>query len=272
MNAIISHDVDHITVWEHKRDLILPKHIIRNCIEFGLKYITLDEVAGRLRDIMRNKWNNLEALMQFDKEKGIPATFFFGMQNGVGLSYALQDAKPWMEKATEEGFPIGVHGMAFERLEEMRKEFDAFAALTGLGGFGIRMHYLRRNAETLINLEKAGYRFDSSVQQLASPYRVSDLWEFPLHIMDGRILCRNGRWQDQTLEQAKDSTKALLEEAVKRGIGYFTILLHDRYFSDSFRTWKQWYVWTTEFLRDNGFKFISFNDAIEELEDVHAAH
>src|SRR5208337_2011966 len=109
MNIIISHDVDHITAWEHKGDLIIPKHIVRNCIEFGLRYISCEEMLKRLRNIHANKWNNLEALMNFDKENGIPATFFFGVENGLGLSYKLNDAQVWMKKAVKEGFAIGVH-------------------------------------------------------------------------------------------------------------------------------------------------------------------
>jgi len=266
MNIIISHDVDHITAWEHKGDLILPKHIIRDCIELGMRYISYEEMFKRLREIRANKWNNLESLMKFDKENGLPATFFFGVENGLGLSYNLSDAKIWMNEAVKEGFAIGVHGIAYERLEDIRKEFDAFARTTKLTDFGIRMHYLRRNAETLHHLEKVGYGFDSSFPEMRSPYRIGNLWEFPLHIMDGHILCKNNRWQNQTFSQSKDATKVILENAVKQGIDYLTILLHDRYFSDSFKTWKDWYVWVIEFLKGNGFRFINYYEAIRELQ------
>ncbi|MDA8387670.1 MAG: hypothetical protein M0Z58_03260 [Nitrospiraceae bacterium] len=271
MNVIISHDVDHITAWEHLgRDLILPKHIVRNCIEFGLKHISLGETARRCGDIIKNRWNNIADLMKFDRGRGVPSTFFFGVQNGLGLSYTPDDAKLWMNRVAREGFSIGVHGIAFELPEEIRREHDAFAAATGLDGFGIRMHYLRRNPETLANLEKTGYKFDSTLPELTPPFKVGGMWEFPLHIMDGDILCGNGRWQDRTLEQAKDSTKAILEASADRGIEYFTILLHDRYFSDSFRTWKEWYVWVTEFLKESGCRFVSYDGAIGELERAHA--
>ncbi|MDA8087540.1 MAG: hypothetical protein M0Z75_12655 [Nitrospiraceae bacterium] len=266
MKVIISHDVDHITAWEHGRDLILPKHIVRNCIEFGLKYISGREMARRFADIARNRWHNMEEMMGFDREMGIPSTFFFAVSNGMGLSYSLEDAKFWMNRAMDEGFDIGVHGIEFESPHGITVEFNTFARLTNITGFGIRMHYLRRNDGTLRNLAKAGYRFDSSIAELAPPFRVDSLWEFPLHIMDGNILCRNSRWQDRSLEQAKDSTKAIFDASFDRGIEYFTILLHDRYFTDSFRTWKNWYIWVTEFVKANGIGFTSYNEAIRQLE------
>ena len=131
MKAIISHDVDHITAWEHKRDLILPKHIVRNCIECGLRYISPVEVVRRSGDIFRNKWNNLDSLMEFDREYGVPATFFFGVEKGMGLTYKLKDASYWINRVAKKGFHVGVHGIAFERFEGIRKEFDTFADITG---------------------------------------------------------------------------------------------------------------------------------------------
>ncbi len=265
MKVIVSHDVDHITAWEHKGDLILPKHLMRNWIEFCLRYISPDEMIKRLGDMLRNRWNNLEALMEFDKQQGIPSTFFFGVENGAGLAYALRDAAFWANKASEEGFAVGVHGIAYERLDDIKKEFSLFARITKLRGFGIRMHYLRRNGETLKYLERAGYTFDSSFPEMTSPYRVGGLWEFPLHIMDGHILCRNARWQNQTMEQTRDATKAIVEKAFKLGIEYFTVLLHDRYFSDSFKTWREWYIWLIQYLRNNGLSFSSYDEAVKEL-------
>jgi peptidoglycan/xylan/chitin deacetylase (PgdA/CDA1 family) len=115
-------------------------------------------------------------------------------------------------------------------------------------------------------LNKIGYLFDSTLYKLKNPFEVGNLWEFPLHIMDGYIFYENSRWQNQTLEQARDKTKRIIEEAYKRGIRYFTILFHDRYFSDSFKSWKDWYIWVISYLRNSGFKFTTYREAIQELE------
>ncbi|WP_283400687.1 hypothetical protein [Desulfurobacterium pacificum] len=65
-----------------------------------------------------------------------------------------------------------------------------------------------------------------------------------------------------------DLTKRRIETLFDKGIKYLTILFHDRYFSESFRTWKEWYIHTVEFLRSNSFSFVSYGKAIDELENV----
>ena len=48
--------------------------------------------------------------------------------------------------------------------------------------------------------------------------------------------------QNSNLEEAQQFTKEKIITASKMGIRYFTLLFHDRYFSDEFKTWKDWYV------------------------------
>ena len=48
IKVIISHDVDHITAWEHSKDLIIPKFVARMFVEHGLGYISRCEVKSRL--------------------------------------------------------------------------------------------------------------------------------------------------------------------------------------------------------------------------------
>ncbi|MDA8156631.1 MAG: hypothetical protein M0Z52_09310 [Actinomycetota bacterium] len=270
MKIILSHDVDHISVWEHRKDMLIPKHIMRSAIEFSLNFITFSEVVKRLNDIIKNKWNNLDELIKYDKANDIPSTFFFGVRNGMLLTYPLSDVNYWATKVFREGLNAGVHGISFDDLTEIRKEYNSFAEITKKNKIGIRMHYLRSNKKTLANLAEAGYQFDSSLPILRAPFKISNLWEFPLHIMDGNILSRNGHWQDQTLEQAKIHTEKIISKGLKLDLKYLTILFHDRYFSDSFITWKKWYMWTIEYLQLNRFEFISFDDAVLELEKVHS--
>jgi peptidoglycan/xylan/chitin deacetylase (PgdA/CDA1 family) len=265
MKIIISHDIDHITVFEHKKDLIIPKFIIRSFIEFGLGYISFSELGLRFRDILKNKWNNIEELMTFNIENNVPATFFIGVNNGRCLSYSLEDSKFWINKIKEKGFKIGVHGIAYDNLDSIKTEFEIFKQISGLDKFGIRMHYLMKNDETVELLSKTGYIYDSSIYGINNPIKIGDLWEFPLCIMDGYLVYKNSRYQNQTLEQIKDATKITLEEAYNKGINYFTILFHDRYFSDSFKTWKNWYIWLIEYLKKNNFEFIDFENAVNEL-------
>ena len=98
MKIIISHDVDHITPWEHKKDLIIPKFIVRSFIEFGLRYISLFELRSRFKSLVENKWQNIEELMRFDRENEIPSTFFLAVNTGKGLSYSVDDAQLWIKR------------------------------------------------------------------------------------------------------------------------------------------------------------------------------
>ena len=269
MKAIITHDVDHITVWEHNEDLMIPKFLVRSSIELINKSISMKEYSLRLKDILNNKWQNIEELMIFDKENGINSTFFVGVSNGLGLSYSLKNAQYWIKNILKEGFDVGVHGIAYNNFDYMKKEYEVFNRISGQEKIGIRMHYLRSDKTTLELLSKIGYHFDSTLYGLLdNPFKIGNLWEFPLCMMDGYTIYKNSRFQNQNLEQVKDTTKKMVGEAFKKNLKYFTILFHDRYFSDSFWTWKEWYVWLIEYLRENKIRFISFEKAIEELENA----
>lgn len=266
MKAIVSHDVDHITFWEHKKDMLVPKFFIRNFLELTYKQISMSEICGRSVNIMRNKWHNLEDLMTFNKENHIPATFFVGVSNGNGLSYSLQDAAFWIKKIEDEGFDVGVHGISYDNFKDIKKEYDTFKHLTGSDTFGVRMHYLRNSVNMLNFLGEAGYRFDTTLFKLDNPFKVGACWEFPLHIMDVNIIRLNARLQNQNLYETQETTKRFIDDAYNKGIKYLTVNFHDRFFNNSFKTWKEWYVWLIKYLRSNKFEFIGYHDAIKELE------
>jgi peptidoglycan/xylan/chitin deacetylase (PgdA/CDA1 family) len=239
---------------------------VRNVIEIMTGYISMSEFFSRLEDLSRNKWNNLESLMKYNKENQIPATFFFGVNNGMGLDYRLRDAAVLIRKVMQEGFDVGVHGIAFDDYNDIRKEHDIFEKISGLKVVGIRMHYLRRANDTLTYLNETGYAFDTSLYTLKNPYKVGTMWEFPLHIMDGYVICNGKRWQNQSLVQSKDTTKEIIANCFNKGIKYFTVLFHDRYFSESFITWKEWYIWLMHYLKENKFSFTDYRSAIGDLE------
>ncbi len=266
MKIIISHDVDSISVGEHYKDLILPKFLVRGFIELGLGYISVSEVFHRFKDILKNKWQNLDELINFNKVQKIPATFFIGVANGLGLKYSQKSAKFWITKIAQEGFELGVHGIAHDKFNDIQKEYLRFKNNAGCDTFGIRMHYLRCNQKTLNSLNICGYSFDSTVFEMKNPYKIGNMWEFPLHIMDARIIETNNKWQNVKIEHSKESTKRLLDEAYENNINYLSVLFHDMYFSPSFKTWKEWYIWLINYLKDNNFSFINYNDAMKELE------
>lgn len=266
MKAIISHDVDHLTVWEHKKDLIIPKFIGRAVIERAIGKISTREAVLRFRSLIENRWQNLESLMQFDGEHQVPSTFFIAVNNGMKLAYSLENARHWIREIEHQGFDVGVHGIDYDTLQGIAREKQTFARISQSGNFGIRMHYLRISADTLKFLDKSGYLFDSTVYQLKDPFRVGGLWEFPLHLMDSYLIHKNSRWQNQTLAQVKEATKEMIEKCQEQRIEYFTILFHSRGFNEAFRTLQDWYTWLIGYLRKNNIEIISYKQAIKELE------
>ncbi|MEO6904416.1 MAG: hypothetical protein ABI315_14850 [Bacteroidia bacterium] len=269
MKAIISHDIDHLTVWEHTHDLILPKFIIRAHIELVLGKISLLEYSYRVKDFFKNKWQQIDELIGYNISMGVPSFFFIGVNNGVGLSYPLEKASYWIHKLTEQNIELGVHGIAYDSFEKVNEEFELFKNISSLSSFGIRMHYVRNDGNTLNYIEKSGYCFDSTEHAFKNPYKIGNLWEFPFQIMDGWILNNNKPWQSQNLEQAKYNTLLLIDKAQKENIEYLGIIFHDRYFSNSFKTWKNWYIWLIDYLKSNKIEFVNFKQAIQKLESIN---
>lgn len=267
MKIIISHDVDHLYVWDHlKRDLIMEKLWIRSTYHLLKGMISPGTLFYRYTMPFHDRMHRINELMDYDKEHHIPSAFFFGMDNVLGMSYRKGQAAPEIKKVLEEGFDAGVHGAEYKDPGGIKKEHDDFAGISGLAQFGIRNHYVRFDDGTFRKQEQAGYLFDStwfdkSMRELKAPYKVGDMWEFPLHIMDGYI-CKEGR-----LEEGLQKTYATIGKVREMGIPYCTILFHDYQFDDRYSPqMKRWYMETVRHCEEMGYGFISYRDAVRELE------
>ncbi len=268
MKVIISHDVDHIDVSDHIfKDLILEKMFVRSILQILSGRISWRTCLHRMTMIFRRRMNRIAEVMNYDKQNGIPSTFFFGMANGLGMSYSQEKAASYIEMVKSNGFDVGVHGVDYMSLDKICEEHDAFKVKSGLDAFGVRNHYVRFDNETFSKMNKAGYLFDTThfnktKTELINPYKVGDMWEFPLHVMDGYV-CEQGR-----LTEGLERTYRIIDEAEEKGITYLTILFHDYQFDDLFDPQlKEWYIKTIEYCKSKGYDFISYRDAIEELEN-----
>ena len=81
--------------------------------------------------------------------------------------------------------------------------------------------------------------------------------------MDGILF--NFNQKSLNLEQAKKYTIKLLEKAEKNKQDYFSILIHQRYFSDSFTNWKNWYIWFIDYCKNKNYTFTNYKELINEL-------
>lgn len=266
MQIIVSHDVDHLYVSEHYKDMIIPKHVLRSKIEFFSGKISFHELVYRFRELFEGRLHKIQELTAFDLSLCIPSTFFIAVNNGLGLKYSKACASEAIKLIQSRGFDVGIHGIAYNDFSAIQKERADFAEIAGHSDFGIRMHYLRQSPQTPSYLAEAGYIFDSTDTRFCSAYKAGMITEFPVHIMDGWIMNKSKSWQTVTTEQALDSSKRLIEDGLEKGIDYFSVLFHDRYFSEGFVTWRDWYTLFMEWLKQNGFTFTSYKTALKAME------
>ena len=262
MKIIISHDVDHLHWKEHFfKDLFIQKWILRNSLLYLKGSITKKLLIKCIYTIFSDRLNRIKELMIFEKRYGTKATYFFGMDSALGMSYSIYDAKIYIKNVQSQGFDVGVHGVAYRDLEKIKKEFREFSRIVGENyPFGVRNHYLRRTEKTLNFQEKAGYLFDSTEYGVSHPYWMGNILEMPISLMDSYIFpekCTN-------FKEAQSKTLALLSAAENKNILFFTINTHDIYFSDLFQNMKKWYIWLIEHI-SNYYEFSNFRRALEEI-------
>lgn len=267
MKAIISHDIDHLTVSEHYlKDLIVPKQIARSYIELFSGKINALELFNRIGDLLKNQWQHIEELHTFNLKHKVPTTYFIGVNQGTGLSYSVKQAEFWIHKMRTMGCDVNIHGISYETFDAMKTEFDLFKSILDPHNFGIRMHYIKKNDQTFSNMAKVGYLFDSSEMGFKAPYKIGEMWEFPFQIMDGYIIEKPKQWQSKNLRQACEETKKIIDKSFEMNLPFLGIDFHDRYFSKSHQTWQDWYMWLVEYLVSQKIEFVNFKQAINELE------
>lgn len=226
--------------------------------------ITLREFGYRLISIFDKRLCRIPEILCFDAQNAIPSTFFFGMDNILGMSYKKDKVIPWIHYVEEQAFDVGVHGVAINDIKKIANEYEDFKRISHLDTFGIRTHYVRYDSTTFLSMEKVGYLFDSSefnksMISLKQPYKVGTMWEFPLHIMDGYVM-RDG------LLKAQEKTIEALLRAEQSQVSYIVMLFHDYMFNDkTYPQEKTYYEWFVNYCRKSGYEFISYRAAIEEL-------
>lgn len=265
IKVIISHDVDHLFSRDHWfRDLIYPKMWVRTTIQLIKHEISLKEWWLRCTSCFRKERHNLDALMDFDEQHGVKSTFFFGMNKGLGMSYKPEEAKNTILRVHNRGFAVGVHGIEYQDFDGMKREHDTFRIITGINPCGIRMHYVRSDDNTFEKLNTIGYPFDTTefdkknYGTRKNPYKIGNMWEFPLTIMDAYL---PGKF-----EEAKQATLNLLEESKRKGLQHVTVLFHDNQFCKDYQDMQKWYEWLIVYFQDSDeYVFSSYFEAIIEL-------
>jgi len=159
-----------------------------------------------------------------------------------------------------------VHGISVNSLEDMNLEFSLFHDISKSQKFGIRTHYLRSSKNYLDYVEEIGYLYDSSNYLMGDPKIYKNIVLFPLNVMDGKLIeTKPFGVQRSNYDFIFNKTKKIISNAENNNQEYFTLLFHDRYFSDEFPVWKKWYIEIIKYLISEGHTFINFENATELL-------
>ena len=123
------------------------------------------------------------------------------------------------------------------------------------------MHYLKLNNNTLKNIAKVGYLFDTTTlsENLDQQYLINGLTEIPFHIMEGKLL---GPEVNYTLAEIKQKTLDILNQAVKKNKKYVGVLFHQRYFSNDFPNYKKWYTWLINYCKEKKYNFVNYKNLL----------
>jgi hypothetical protein len=256
LKIIVSHDIDHLHGLEHWRDVYWPGVWYRGAKALGKGQIGLVTYWKRAWPLQRLE--RIKEVLELDRSVGATPTFFVGVANGLRLSYSRESIKPHIDYLLSQKVPVGLHGMAYDDPEKMKEEYEVFLQLAGGLPAGIRNHYLRQAESTLNDMSDIGYRFDSTTYELNAPYRVNEMWEFPISLMDVSLGI------DSSLKEKQAKSMQVYKNAAKKELPYFVLNFHDNYFSDAYPTMKDWYKWFLQHLAKS-HTFINFENAILEI-------
>lgn len=256
MKVILTHDVDHLYISEHWKDRFLLGLFFRSVKSLLMLELSLIGFFRRFKF----RTHRIPELIEFNKSIGAPSNFYFGMANGLGLSYHPNRAKPIIRKLLDDDHFIGLHGISFDDKEQMLREKTRLEKIIGREVVGIRNHYLRQSENTKALMAEIGYQFDSTDRGLFNPKKEDGVLSIPISIMDVDVVK-----QAVSAEEALKSTLEILDKAIEKNLKYFVINFHDIYFDPmSYPNFYNWYLSVVKECQVRGFEFTDFNSVLQE--------
>jgi hypothetical protein len=274
--ACLTHDVDHPRMRYHKCDHtmfgFLYRALIGSVIDLCRGRKSLQQVAVNWKaafslplvfaGFAKDFWDQVDRYLEL--EGSLASTFFIIPTKGdAGVDcqdrrkarraarYALADIADDINKLRSANREIAVHGIdAWHDSAKAREERQRIQEVTDTAETGVRMHWLYFDSGAPLNLEKAGFSYDSTagynetigyrsgtVQVFKHP-DVDHLLELPLHVMDTALFYPS--YMNLSDKQATAAMLPLIENATRFG-GVLTINWHDRSLGPE-RLWGDVYV------------------------------
>ena len=248
---ILTHDVDRV----YKTYQYLPSII--NSIKKG----KLSELSYHVKNLFfkhgqLNPYWTFETIDELEYSLGVKSSYYFlnekGRLNPLSLQswilfrgiYNIENSsiKNLINKLDRAGFEIGLHGSyySFDNFELLKYEKNILEMIVNKKVSGIRQHYLNYKISVTPNIHhKVGFDYDTTIgfkpddgvgfrrgtcfpfRIMLPDLRISNLWEFPLIIMDGALDAK------ATIEDCVQ-----LIDQVEKYHGVLTILWHTNRFNN----------------------------------------
>jgi hypothetical protein len=292
----LTHDVDFVGMRRHKFDSTLLGFLSRASFGYFFKVLT---GKGELNKLWEN-WKAVLSLplvysglaedfwVQFAQymeiEKGLNSTYFFipfkkkACKQMSGHSskrratkYDITDVRSQVRNLIRFGNEVGLHGIdAWCDAEKGRKEFNRISSVAGNSNVGVRMHWLYFDGRSPLEIEKAGFLYDSTlgyndcVGYWAGTTQVfwlpgtTNLLELPLHIQDTALFYPKRMGLDEN--QAFGLCKKLIKNALIYG-GVLVINWHQRSLAPE-RLWGDFYIRLLNNLKEHHVWFATAGEVI----------
>lgn len=247
---LLTHDIDRTSYYNFNQFLYKFKQLFGLSHTFNSKYSIIKYIFSypfvKLFRFSDPVWN-IHTLIETEKRFNYKSAFYFLRkdQKNIDSNYFYSDKK--IVKALNfiktNNCEIGLHGTvrsaySSKELKKLKNELELQIKNKVVGGRQHRLIY--KHPETIINQEKAGLKYDSTLyfaehqgfrNSFCLPFKlfnfkedkmINNIWEFPLLIMDGTLFY----YRKYSREEAFNHIYKLIEETIKFH-GIMTVLWHN---------------------------------------------
>jgi len=170
---------------------------------------------------IENPYYNLPEYMEIEEKYSVRSTFFFRTYvpnaSHPPPPYYVEEYKQEIRSLIEGGWEVGLHmdPSSHKSLKLVMKEKEALETVAGISIVGNRVHCTMNNEGLHHNLQKAGFKYDSSakfsreniVEQDLGYFKKDHLVVFPITIMDALAFTYLVSTEDDVVKLVKNTVE-----------------------------------------------------------------